>query len=103
MIQINLLPGGRKAKGRRTAPDLRAILAGGASGVKDPFLIAAVLSLLIGGAGVAWMYTTQHAEATEIAARSETAQRDSARFSAVIGERRRAEAQRDSVRRTLDI
>src|SRR3954471_24995829 len=103
MIQINLLPGGRKSKGRRTAPSLKAIVAGGASRIKEPFLIAALLSLVAGGSAVGWMYTTQRAATKELALRVEAAQRDSARFSAVIVERRHAEAQRDSVRRTLAI
>lgn len=103
MIEINLLPGGRKSKGHGTRPDLKAVFASGAARIRDPFLAAALICLVIGGGGVAWMFTSQRSEAAEITARAEQAQRDSARFAAVIGERRLAEAQRDSVRRTLHI
>lgn len=101
MIEINLLPGGRKSKRRGTAPDVRAVLAGGAARIRDPFLIAALVCLVAGGGAVAWMFTSQRAEASELADRGEQAVRDSTRFAAVIGERRLAEAQRDSVKRTL--
>lgn len=103
MIEINLLPGGRKSKGRGTRPDLKAVLASGAARIRDPFLVAALICLVVGGGGVAWMFTSQRSEAAELAERGEQAQRDSSRFAAVIGERRFAEAQRDSVRRTLQI
>jgi Tfp pilus assembly protein PilN len=101
MIEINLLPGGRKSKRRGTGTDFRAVLAGGAARVRDPFLVAALLCLVAGGGAIAWMFTSQRAEASELAERIEQAQRDSTRFAAVIGERHHAEAQRDSVKRTL--
>ncbi|MGQ0540153.1 MAG: PilN domain-containing protein [Gemmatimonadaceae bacterium] len=103
MIEINLLPGTRKKGKARSAASLKSAFGGMAQRIKNAYLVTAIASLAIAVAAVGGLYLTQQAEASELAAREGTAVRDSTRFAAVIGERRRLEAKRDSVVRQLDI
>ena len=104
MIEINLLPGAaRKNKGRGTGFSLKAISAGVASRVRDPYLIAAVASVLVAVSAVGVMHLTQGTTADTLEVRELTAVRDSTRYALVLGERRRAETRRDSVLRQLAV
>jgi Tfp pilus assembly protein PilN len=104
MIEINLLPGAaRKNKGRGTGFSLKAISAGVASRVRDPYLIAAVASVLVAVSAVGVMHLTQGNTADTLEVRELTAVRDSTRYALVLGERRRAETRRDSVLRQLAV
>jgi Tfp pilus assembly protein PilN len=104
MIEINLLPGAaRKNKGRGTGFSLKAISAGVASRVRDPYLIAAVASVLVAVGAVGVMHLTQGTTADTLEVRELTAVRDSTRYALVLGERRRAETRRDSVLRQLAV
>jgi Tfp pilus assembly protein PilN len=103
MIEINLLPGSGRKSRKTTALDLKAVVANAGAAIKDPFLVAAIACVIIAVAVVAGMHLTQASTSTELASREEVAVKDSARFATVLRERRRAEAQRDSVRKQLDI
>lgn len=104
MIEINLLPGTtRKARGLGAGLDLKAIGSDIGAKVKDPYLVGAVGGA-IAAVAIVGMLHTRHLGAEEvIQARYEVAQSDSTRYSAVIADRRSAEAQRDSVIRQIDI
>ena len=102
MIEINLLPGSGK-KNRSTGFSLSAIGGQAASRVKDPLMIAAAVSILGAVGAVGFLHMTQTSRAEELTERERRAVQDSTRFVAVLRERNRAEAQRDSVRRQLDI
>lgn len=105
MIEINLLPGsGKKSRGgRATSAGLGAAVSDLGARVKDPFMLGAAgavaLSLLVVGG----LWFTQTAEARELGEREQQAVQDSTRYAAVLKERRKAEAQRDSVMRQLNI
>ena len=107
MIEINLLPGsGKKARkggGGGSGVNLGAMLAGVAAQIKDPFLIGgvsvAVLSILAAGG----LWFTQSAEARALTEREQHAVQDSTKFAAVLAERHKAELQRDSALRQLNI
>jgi Tfp pilus assembly protein PilN len=105
MIEINLNPGAsRKTKGRGASFSLSGVVGGGGrSSFKDPFLLAAIVSLLVAGATVGSMYLTQAQSASELAQREEQAVADSTRFAAVLKQRASAEAKRDSVLKQLTI
>jgi Tfp pilus assembly protein PilN len=104
MIEINLTPGAsRKSKGRGAGLALAGVFGDAKSSIKDPFLIAAIVSLLAAAGGVGSMHMTQTAQATELAAREEQAVADSARFATVLRQRRHAEARRDSVLKQLEV
>jgi Tfp pilus assembly protein PilN len=107
MIEINLLPGsGKKARkggGGGSSVDVRAMLAGIAAQIKDPFLIGGVsvaaLSMLVAGG----LWFTQNAEARALTEKEQHAVQDSTKFAAVLAERHKAELQRDSALRQLNI
>jgi Tfp pilus assembly protein PilN len=105
MIEINLTPGAssRKSKGRRAGFSLASVVGDGQSSRKDPFLLAAITSLLVAAGTVGMMYYTQTSTAAELAAREEQAVADSTRFATVLRQRRSAEAKRDSVMKQLQI
>jgi len=102
MIEINLLPGSGK-KSRGTGFSLTAIASQAGSRVKDPFMIAAAVSIVAAVGSIGFLHMTQTARAEDLAERERRAVQDSTRYVAVLRERNRAEAQRDSVRRQLDI
>jgi len=102
MIEINLLPGsGKKARG--TGFNLSAIASRAGSRVKDPFMIGAAVSIVAAIGSIGFLHVTQTARAEELTERERRAVQDSTRYVAVLRERNRAEAQRDSVRRQLEI
>jgi Tfp pilus assembly protein PilN len=104
MIEINLSPGAsRKSKGRGAGLALAGVFGDAKSSIKDPFLIAAVVSLVAAAGGVGMMHVTQTASAGELATREEQAVADSTRFAAVLKQRRSAEAKRDSVLKQLEV
>jgi Tfp pilus assembly protein PilN len=96
MIEINLLPGKRKApKGagfKLQLPDFRALVAQ----IKDPWLIAAALaSILCGGAVLFYLY--ERAQLAALDSRLTAARAEKRRYDAYIAELRRAERLRDSL------
>lgn len=106
MIEINLLPGGaakRKARGSGSSPDFRAAMAGLATGVKDPYMIAAVASIVVAAALVGGLYTLQQKREQEVVAAEEQAVADSTRFANFMKQRRRAQATRDTVLRQINV
>lgn len=105
MIEINLTPGAsRKSKGRGVSFSLAGVMGGGGqSSFKDPFLLGAIVSLIVAGGTVGMMHLTQSRTAGELAAREEQAVSDSIRFAAVLRQRRSAEAKRDSVLQQLTV
>jgi len=103
MIEINLLPGAEKSKGRRAGFSFKAAGASLSARVRDPYMLSAVASVLIAAAAIGGMHVTQAAALDELTVREQEAVRDSARFAVVLKERRRAEAKRDSVMRQLEI
>jgi Tfp pilus assembly protein PilN len=104
MIEITLYPGvSRKSRGRGAGFSLSGVVGGRKPSFKDPFLLAAIVSLLVAGATVGTMYLTQAQTASELAEREQQAVADSTRFAAVLKQRASAEAKRDSVLKQLTI
>ena len=105
MIEINLLPGaGKKSRGgRATGSSLGSAVSGIGSRVKDPFLLGGVAAVLVAllAIGGMWFYQGQAADALD--QRETEAQQDSTRYAAILKDKHKAEAQRDSVLRQLDI
>jgi Tfp pilus assembly protein PilN len=104
MIEINLLPGAnKKSRGQRAGAGIGAAFSGFAGRVKDPYMLAAVgcgaTALLIVGA----LFWHEQTLAADLAERETRAVQDSTRYAAVLGEKRRATAQRDSVVRQLNV
>src|SRR3954466_6718446 len=110
MIEINLLPGtGKKKAGRggggggAKSVNIKAIFAGLSEKIKDPWLIAAVVSVVIAAVGVGGIYLYQEGRTNDLLSREEKALQDSTTFSAVLRDKAKAEAKRDTLLRQLNI
>jgi len=97
MIEINLLPGKKRAaKGagmKLSMPDFRAIIAQ----VKDPWLIGAVVAWVIVGGGGALLFITDAARLARADQRLEAVRTEKRRYDIVIAQKRQAEKVRDSL------
>lgn len=104
MIEINLLPGARKAKRGRTAKiDFGAVFGNLSAKIRDPYLLAAVASVVVALLAVGGMWLYQNRRVAHLTGRESVAVQDSTRYAAVIAQRSAAEAQRDSVIRQINI
>ena len=104
MIEINLLPGaGKKSRGAGAGVAVGASLATAATKVKDPFMILAAASLVAAGAVIGMLQVRQQAQSADLANREQKQVQDSTRYAAVLREKKKAETQRDSVMRQLNI
>src|SRR5213594_4310019 len=97
MIEINLLPGKKKAaKGagfKLALPDFKGLLAQ----VKDPFLLVAIAAWVIVGGGGALLFITDRARLAAAESRLETVRTEKRRYDIVIAQKRQAEKVRDSL------
>jgi len=97
MIEINLLPGKKKAaKGGGAGiqlPDFKALIAQ----VKDPWLLGAVAAWVLVGGGGALLFITDRARMAAAESRLERAQTEERRYQIVIAQKRQAEKVRDSL------
>jgi Tfp pilus assembly protein PilN len=105
MIEINLLPGsGKKArKGAGPSMNFGAAFAGVRDRVRDPFLVGAIVSGVLGVAIVGLMYVTQTTRETTLDEALQKAVQDSTRYSSILREREMAEAKRDTIVRSLNM
>lgn len=105
MIRINLVPGAKRARreGGLGVADAVAYVQGLGARVRDPYLAAAVVSVLIAVLFTGGGYLRQTARKNALAERQATASADSARYSVIVRERASAVASRDSTRRQLRI
>lgn len=102
MIEINLIPGARdRAQGGRFQP--AQILAFVKDRAGDRYLIGAIASVLVALATVGLLYTRQSARGTALEERELRAVQDSARYTAVLTAKYKAEATRDSLYRQLAV
>src|SRR6266513_6149406 len=97
MIEINLIPGKKKAaKGAGFSlamPDFKALIAQ----VKDPFLIIAVGAWVLVGGGGALLFITDRARLAAAESRLESIRTEKRRYDIVIAQKRQAEKVRDSL------
>ncbi|MEP6494113.1 MAG: PilN domain-containing protein [bacterium] len=104
MIEINLLPGaGKKKAARRQAVDFGAMAAGVSGRMRDKFLIAAVLGVIVGAGAVGGLYVLQGRKDTALAARKEKSVADSTRYATFLKDRYQSEAARDTLLRQVNI
>ena len=104
MIEINLLPGsGKKTRSKGAGVNFSELASGLASKVKDPWLLGAVGSAVLAAVLVGGMYWYQGSRSASLDEQLRVARQDSVRFAAVINEKRKAEAQRDSVLRQVSL
>lgn len=102
MIQINLLPGSAdRSKGGKFQP--AQILASLKERSSDRWLVAAVGSVVLAVATIAFMYSRQSSKMDGLEERELKAVQDSARYTAVLTAKRKAEATRDSLYQQLAV
>ncbi|HYX81410.1 MAG TPA: PilN domain-containing protein [Gemmatimonadales bacterium] len=103
MIEINLIPGKKKApKGGGAGlklPDFKALL----TQVKDPWLIAAVVAWVLVGGGGALLFITDRARMAAAESRLERARTEERRYQIVIAQKRQAEKVRDSLLHEINV
>src|SRR5919199_77303 len=98
MIHVNLLPGaGKKPKARGTSIGMGQLLASALARVQDPFLLGAVAGIAVAALAIGAMFTHQQTALASVDAELQVAEQDSIKYSAMIREKLRTEAQRDSV------
>lgn len=107
MIEINLLAGAGKKKSKSTRGgaklDLGAAFAGLSDKIKDKYLAAAFIALALGGGAVGATFTLQTTTEQQLTGKLEQAVEDSTHFAAVLRDKARAEAKRDTVLRQLNV
>ena len=104
MIEINLVPGARKQKRSRSAAfDFGAVVGNITARIRDPFLISAVVSIVLALAAVGVLFLYQNRKVGTLTEHETKATQDSARYSTVIAQRHAAEQQRDSVVRQIAV
>ena len=106
MIEINLLPGsGKKSKrgGGGAGFDVGAAFKGFVSKVTDPFLLAAVGSAVLAAVAIGGLYTHQLARQHSLEGKERRAVQDSTNYAIVVKSIHKAQAQRDSVLRQMNI
>lgn len=105
MIEINLLPGSGKKSRKGSGPKLNLgiSLTGLRDRVRDPWLVGAIGSAVVGIGLVAALWVTQGARETRLDEELQKAVQDSTRYSSVLREREVAEAKRDTVIRSLNM
>jgi Tfp pilus assembly protein PilN len=111
MIEINLLPGtGRKKKksgggggGGLPKIDFGAMFANLRERVQEPWLIGGVATTVVAVAVVGALYVLQTRREAKLEEVTQRAVQDSTRYAAVLKEREKAEAKRDTVLRSLNL
>lgn len=104
MIEINLLPGGgKKSRGRNVGAGLAGSLSEVLAKVKDPYLLSAVGSSIAAVVIIGLLFITQSARERSLISKEQKAVQDSTRYATIVAEKRKAEAQRDSVLRQVNI
>jgi len=104
MIEINLNPGtAKKTRSKGAGVNLAGVASGAAARVQDPYLVAALVSAVVAVLAVGGMYWHASTRASDLDAQLQSAQQDSIRYTAIILQKHKAEAQRDSVLRQVDL
>ena len=101
LLQINLLPGSKKAV--RRVGNLADTLAAIGASVRDPWLVGAAGAVVVAFAVVGLLFNAQNARAGQLSEQIDRAVRDSTRYAKVLDARRKLTAERDSVNRQLQI
>ena len=107
MIEVNLLPGAKKAKrgkgGGGASINFAAIGAAIAARVKDKWLAAAVVTGIVALLAIGFLFTTQQRRESVLKEAEAKEVQDSTRFAAALMDRARAQARRDTALLQLSI
>lgn len=102
MIEINLLPGSQHREKTSAVPFVQYLL-GWQESLKDRYLAGAIAAIVIALLAVVILYTKQSSRSSNLDERELRAVQDSARYTAVLTAKKKAEATRDSLYRQLAV
>lgn len=98
MIEVNLLPGSGKGKGRKGGGARRSFSAPSFAGATaDRWVLSAGILSLLALMVIGWLFFSVAGKAEELNVQIEAAQRDSARFADVIRRAETLQSRRDSI------
>lgn len=104
MIEINLIPGGRKTKrSGGSSVDFRTLIGDFGQRVRDPWLATAVVGAVVGLGATGFMYWRTSSRESALTVQETAAVQDSTRYATVLREMNIAQAQRDSVVRQIAV
>ena len=105
MLEINLLPGGARAKAKSAGPsfDFNAMFAGIKGRMGDLWSVGSIAALVLALAVGAYLYYRQSHDRTVAEERLAKAKEDSTNYSKVVAQRNAAQAQRDTLLRQVNL
>jgi Tfp pilus assembly protein PilN len=105
MLEINLLPGGARAKAKSAGPsiDFNAMFAGIKGRMGDLWTVGSVAAIVLAVGAGAYLYYRQGHDRTVAEERLQKAQEDSARYSKVVAARNAAQSKRDTLLRQVNL
>ena len=105
MLEINLLPGGARAKAKSAGPsiDFNAMFAGLKGRMGDMWTVGAIAAIVIAVGAGGYLYWRQGHDRTVAEERLEKAKADSARYAKVVAQRNAAQARRDTLLRQVNL
>ena len=104
MIEINLLPGARRAKSSARQPiEFKALAGGMSTAFRDRYLVITVALTVVAVVVGAALFLYQTTRTTTLADRQEKSVADSVRYANFLKERSRSEAVRDTLLRQVNI
>lgn len=107
MIEVNLLPGGKKRQARGSRFQFKAPKlgggGGGGGGRMDTWILgaAAIIAAVVGASG--WLFFSSRSEHADLTQRVEVAVRDSARYADLIQKTEGLRARRDTIGQKVSI
>ena len=106
MIEVNLLPGGKKRSGKGRGFSLSGLsfLKGGGGGpLADPYILSAIGAGILSFGLMGWLFFGTRSRHEDLQVSLETAAQDSARFADLIKRTTELTARRDSIAQRVEI
>lgn len=98
MIEVNLLPGGRKKASKAFAFKMPKLSFGGGGGAApDWYMVSFAGAMIVALGYIGWSFLGVRGDAEELGVRLEEERQDSIRFDAIIQQTNRLTARRDSI------
>jgi Tfp pilus assembly protein PilN len=105
MLEVNLLPGGKRAKAASAGPsiDFNAMFAGVKGRLGDLWSVGAISAIVIAVLAGGYLYWRSSHDRTVAESRLQKAQDDSVRYAKVVAQRNAALAKRDTLLRQVNL
>jgi len=103
LIEVNLLPGGRKSHGRGSGFSLSMPKFSGTMPKADPWVLGAAAAAVVAILAMVWMFSQVAGEVDRLEAQERTAVQDSVRLAEVIQRTEQLQARRDSIAQRVEV